>query len=159
METFKLSMVAKSTLINSSLISIPTYYISIYPIPDSILKEIQKTVRSFFWHKGGNEKGIHAVCRNCLTDSKTEGELALRNLLVAKHSLKAKLVFKYLNYANSIWVNILHHKYGRLNFLSDLALSNCSWFFRGLCGAANILRPYYRINFVNPSCTSFLFDP
>lgn len=50
----KLSPAAKTILINSSLLSIPTYYLSIYPILDSILHKISKIVRNFLWHKGGN---------------------------------------------------------------------------------------------------------
>lgn len=57
----KLSMAAKTTLINSSLLSIPTFYLLVYPIPESVLLEINKIIRDFLWHKGGKGKGIHAV--------------------------------------------------------------------------------------------------
>lgn len=54
----KLSLATKSILINSSILAVSTYYLPVYPIPDSILREITKIVRNFFWDKGGNGKGI-----------------------------------------------------------------------------------------------------
>lgn len=71
----------------------------------------------------------------------------------------ANNVFKYLNEDDSIWVNILSIKYGKINFWKDPIPSYCSWFFRGLCYAADKLKPFYGMNFVNPNQASFLFDP
>lgn len=103
----KLSLATKSILMNSSLLAIPTYYLLVYPIPDSILKEISEVARNFFWHKGGYGKGIHAVSWIRITYSKIEGGLALRNLSIIKHSLKAKRVFKYLDSNDFVWVSIV----------------------------------------------------
>ncbi|XP_039144737.1 uncharacterized protein LOC120282045 [Dioscorea cayenensis subsp. rotundata] len=36
---------------------------------------------------------------------------------------------------------------------------NCSAFFRGLCGNANVLKPFLWINCLNPTVTSFLHHP
>lgn len=43
-----LSIAAKTILINSTLLSIPTYALSVYSIPKSILSKITKVVRKFF---------------------------------------------------------------------------------------------------------------
>lgn len=115
----KLSKVAKSTLINSSLLSFPTYYLSVYPIPDFVLAAITKIIRNFFWNQGGNGKGIHTVAWNNITNFRSEGGLSIRNLSIVRHSLMAKHVFKYLNQGGAIWVDILHFKYGITNFWKD----------------------------------------
>ncbi|XP_039142228.1 uncharacterized protein LOC120279366 [Dioscorea cayenensis subsp. rotundata] len=39
------------------------------------------------------------------------------------------------------------------------SLMNCSAFFRGLCGNANVLKPFLWINCLNPTITSFLHHP
>ncbi|XP_039136968.1 uncharacterized protein LOC120274488 [Dioscorea cayenensis subsp. rotundata] len=158
-KNFKLSAAAKSILINSSILSIPTYYLSVYPIPDSVLHEITKLVRDFFWFKGGNGKGIHAVAWCHITDFKSEGGLGFRNLALVKHSLMAKNVFTYLNADNVFWVEIARHKYGRINFWTDLIPPRCSWVFRSICKTASILKPNLWINTFNPIQTSFQFDP
>ncbi|XP_039145574.1 uncharacterized protein LOC120282794 [Dioscorea cayenensis subsp. rotundata] len=158
-KTYKLSSTAKSILIRSSILSIPTYVLSAYPIPDSVLQEISKLVRDLFWFKGGNGKGIHAVNWSCITDKKSEGGLGHRNLAHAKVSLMAKNVFKYLNLDNIYWVNIARLKYGRLNFWTDSISGNCSLIFRGICRTTKILNQNLWIKNFNPTQTSFLLNP
>lgn len=153
-----LSSAAKVVLINSSLLSVPTYYLSVYPIHDSTLHEIKKITRGFFWHKGGDRNGIHVVSWDDLTDSKPEGGLTIRNLLLAKQSLMAKDIFKYINGDDFIWADILDSKYGALNFWMDSIPACCSWFFEALCNVAFKLRSFFWLNFINPNQTSFLFD-
>ncbi|XP_039130949.1 uncharacterized protein LOC120267377 [Dioscorea cayenensis subsp. rotundata] len=136
----KLSPAGKAVLINSSLFSLPIYYLSVYPIYDSILMEINRIVRRFFWSKSSNGKGIHAVAWNELTIPKPEGGLEIRNLVLAKHSLMAKNIFKYLNDDDYFWVNILHVKYGLFNVWRDPIPAGCS------CS-------------VNPEQTSLLHHP
>ncbi|XP_039138834.1 uncharacterized protein LOC120276174 [Dioscorea cayenensis subsp. rotundata] len=65
---FSLSPAAKVTLINSSLVSIPTYNLLVYPIPDSVLSEITKVLRRFFWSHDYNGKGIHKVVRSSIIE-------------------------------------------------------------------------------------------
>lgn len=125
----KLSQVAKVILINSSILSIPTYYTSVYPIPDTVLNEINKIVRDFLWYKDNNRKGIHVVALSNLTDSKSEGGLGIKNLLVAKTSLMAKNILKFLNAEDTFWVNTLLHKHVKINFWKDPIPLRYSWFF------------------------------
>ncbi|XP_039128871.1 uncharacterized protein LOC120265002 [Dioscorea cayenensis subsp. rotundata] len=146
-----LSKAAKAILINSSLLSLPNYYLSVYLIPHSILSAINKISRNFFWHHGGNGKGIHAVAWNNVLDFKSEGGLSIRNLSKVKYSLMAKHVFKYLNKFDAIWVDILHFKYGCINFWTDPTPPRCSTAFA--------LKHHCWIKCVNPTCTSILYDP
>lgn len=59
-------------------------------------------MKSFFWHKGANEKGILTVAWNCITNRKIKGGLDIKNLTLANHSVMAKNVFKYLNTDDAI---------------------------------------------------------
>lgn len=103
---FSLFPAAKTILINSSLLSILTYCLSVYPIPDSILSVISKLMRRFFWSWDINGKGIHNVTWCYLTEGKAEGGIGIKDLSIAKQSLMAKHMFKYLNRFNAIWVDI-----------------------------------------------------
>lgn len=76
-----------------------------------------------------------------------------------KISLMAKNVFNFLNGHDAIWVDVLYHKYGKINFWIDSTPSFCSWFFRSLCNTAHILKPFMLYNSINPSISSLLFDP
>lgn len=129
------------------MLSIPTYYLIIYPILKLVLNKIYKVVRIFFWSKSGNWKGIRGVAWNNLTDTLTEGSLVIRNLLLAKqYSLMAKNMFKFLNDDDVFWVDILH--------ILNMA---CLWFFRGPCTSAATLKPFCWISSLNLNCTSLLF--
>ncbi|XP_039130894.1 uncharacterized protein LOC120267295 [Dioscorea cayenensis subsp. rotundata] len=156
---YNLSQAAKTTLINSTLFSIPTYTLSVYPIPDSIISEITRIVRKFFWCRNSNGKGIHNLNWKIVNEDKAEGGIGIRNLSLAKYSLMAKHFFNYLNNGDAIWVDILRSKYGDFNFWKSKAPTKCSWFFRYLTRIAGRLKPNCRINSVNPARTSFLWDP
>lgn len=94
-----------------------------------------------------------------LIESKPDGGLGIRDLSLAKHSLMPKHIFKYLNYDDAIWVDILINKYGKINLCSDAIPAKCSWFFRDPCHSAAFIRSHCKINSVNPDSTSFLWDP
>lgn len=90
-KTFHFFGAAKSVLINTSIISIPTYYLSAYPIPDSVLLKITKIVRNFFFGiKVAMKRASMISFGVALLIKKTKGGLGFRNLAHAKHSLMAK---------------------------------------------------------------------
>lgn len=68
----------------------------------------------------------------------------------------AKKVLKSLNNNDSIWVDILHAKYGNVNFWTNSIHTNCSLFLRGMCYTANIIKPFMWLKHVNPVCTNFM---
>ncbi|XP_039138794.1 uncharacterized protein LOC120276131 [Dioscorea cayenensis subsp. rotundata] len=154
-----ISKAGKSVLINSVIMSIPMYYLSVYPVPDSFLDRIAKAARLFFWSKSGNRKGMNSVSWIDITSHYTEGGLSIRNLRAAKISLMAKNVLGYLNHRDAIWVDILHHKYGQVNFWTDSIPANCSWFFRGLWYNANIIKPHLWMHHFDVNRTDFMLDP
>jgi hypothetical protein len=49
------------TLIHSTLSSIPTYYLSLFPIPVSIAKKLEWLQREFLWSSMGDETKFHLV--------------------------------------------------------------------------------------------------
>lgn len=126
-----LSKAGKSILINSILMDVPIYYLSIYPIPETVLFKFSRLARKFLWANHEQDSGMSVVNWDIITASKSEGGLGIRNLLKVKHSLMAKNLFNFLNKHNSFWVDILYMKYGDHNFWTRTAPSNCSAFFQG----------------------------
>lgn len=51
--------------------SIPLYYLSVYPVPNSILDGINKAVSVFFWSKGGNRKDNNSISWDDITHNHT----------------------------------------------------------------------------------------
>lgn len=128
-----ISRAGKITLINSSLLSIPLYYLSVYPVSDCILDQISTCARNFLWSSSGNRSGMHLVNSRDTMLGRSEGGLSIKNLRFSKVALMAKHAFNYLNLRDTIWVDLVFHKYGCFNVWKDSIPVNCSWFFRGLC--------------------------
>lgn len=95
-------------MINSSLLSLSSYYLLIYPIPDSALDKISQSARNLLWANSSNRSGMPMVGWSNTTLDKPNGGLGLWNLRLAKHSLMAKNVFNLLNKDDYIWVDIVH---------------------------------------------------
>jgi hypothetical protein len=60
-QTLYLSKGGRVTLIHSTLFSIPTYYLSLFPIPVSVAKRPERLQREFLWSGKGDEAKFHLV--------------------------------------------------------------------------------------------------
>ena len=56
-----LSKGGKVTLIKSSLSSLPTYFLSLFPLPSKVAKRMEKLQRDFLWNGIGGEPKMHLV--------------------------------------------------------------------------------------------------
>lgn len=54
-------MVGRTTLICASLNNSPMYHMSVYLLPKTTVKEIDKIRRTFFWPGGGTKRKYHLV--------------------------------------------------------------------------------------------------
>jgi hypothetical protein len=56
-----LSKGARLTIINSTLSNIPTYYLSLFPIPVRVANRLDKIQKDFLWGDIGDEAKFHLV--------------------------------------------------------------------------------------------------
>ena len=56
-----LSKGGKVTLIKSTLSSLPTYFLSLLPIPAKVAKRMEKSQKDFLWSGIGDERKLHLV--------------------------------------------------------------------------------------------------
>ncbi|KAL0427024.1 UNVERIFIED_CONTAM: hypothetical protein Slati_2877200 [Sesamum latifolium] len=105
----KLSQMGRVVLIKSVLQTIPTYVMSCFCLPDSILSEIESVMASFFWNYGEVAK-VHwlscpKLCKTC-----KEGVMGFQRLRDFKSALLAKQAWRALN-PGGIFHSILKQKY------------------------------------------------
>ena len=96
-----LSIAGRSTLIGSSLNNSPIYHMSVYLLPKTIIKRLDK-VRTFFWQGGGTKKKYHLVKWEIICKSKKQGGLGIKDLRRMNISLLCKWWWK-LDREDGLW--------------------------------------------------------
>ncbi|XP_057247591.1 uncharacterized protein LOC130589950 [Beta vulgaris subsp. vulgaris] len=106
-----LSQAGREVLIKAVAQAIPTYAMQCFNIPVSILNEIEKLCRSFFWGQKKEEKKMAWVAWEKMYGSKNEGGLGMRNLVVFNKAMLAKQAWRVLKYPESLMAKVLKNKY------------------------------------------------
>lgn len=85
-----LSLGGRLILRNSVLDAMPTYMMSLFPIPASAMRRIDALRRNFLSQGSSENNRIHLVRWDILTTSKKEGGLGIRKIRVQSQSLMMK---------------------------------------------------------------------
>lgn len=126
-------------LASSVLSSIPSYYMQINWLPQSICDSIDQTTRNFIW-RGSNGKGIHLVGWEKIAKPKIMGGLGIRTARRTNVCLLGKLVWDMIQHSTKLWVQLLSYKYSTApHFLLATAHPSCSPTLVAIIRSINIL--------------------
>lgn len=106
-----MSFAGRVTLIKSVLSSLPIYYLSLFRLPNSVGKEIDKIQAAFLWGDSKVKKKVHLVKWQDVTMDKKLGGLGIRNLKVVNNCLLAKWWWRFGREDNSLWKQLICNKY------------------------------------------------
>jgi hypothetical protein len=90
-----LSKGGRVTLIKSTLSNLPTYMMSLYPIPALVAKRIEKIQRDFLWGGLNDEAKIHLVEWDKVCSPMDEGGLGIRNIRRFNQALLGKWLWRF----------------------------------------------------------------
>ena len=100
------------TLIQSILSSLPIYCLSLFRMPVSICKRLEKIQREFMWSGGSLKKKIHLVNWKTVCTEKKKGGLGLRRFSILNKALLSKWCWRFANERDSLWRKVIQSKFG-----------------------------------------------
>ncbi|WOH14105.1 hypothetical protein DCAR_0933621 [Daucus carota subsp. sativus] len=129
-----LNQAGRLVLIKSVMENLPTHWLSLHRLPKSVLEQLEKIRRDFFWKdsdssSGGNRR-LHLTAWQNICKPKAQGGLGLVPLMIKNLSLLGKWSFRWYNDRSRSWNKWIKEKYkcsnqGSLNdVLRDKKLSN-----------------------------------
>ena len=107
-----LSKGSRLTLLKSTLSNLPTYYLSLFPVPISVAHRIEKLQRDFLWGGLENEHKYHLLNWQQVCTPIQYGGLGIRKVAVFKKALLGKWLWRYANEPMSLWRRVVDSKYG-----------------------------------------------
>nr|GEV15418.1 RNA-directed DNA polymerase, eukaryota, reverse transcriptase zinc-binding domain protein [Tanacetum cinerariifolium] len=101
-----LSIGGRATLISSVLGSIGTYYLSLFPIPTTVNKNLESMRSHFFWGSDDKSKKISWISWNLFLACKENGGLGIGSLYSLNQAIMQKWRWRFFNNPNSLWVRL-----------------------------------------------------
>ncbi|XP_040989997.1 uncharacterized protein LOC121237354 [Juglans microcarpa x Juglans regia] len=103
-----------TTLIKSTLSNLPTYFLSLFPIPASVAGRLEKLQRDFLWGGLGEEFKFHLVKWEMVCCPISNGGSGIRNVRVFNRSLLGQWLWRYIKEPEALWKTVIENKYGGL---------------------------------------------
>uniref|UniRef100_A0A2N9GR88 Reverse transcriptase domain-containing protein n=1 Tax=Fagus sylvatica TaxID=28930 RepID=A0A2N9GR88_FAGSY len=107
-----LSKGGKLTLIKSTLSSIPTYFLSLFPIPAMVANRLEKLQRDFLWCGMDEKPKFHLVKWSQICVPLRFGGLAVRDIRCFNKALLGKWLWRYGMDREAMWRSVVEAKYG-----------------------------------------------
>lgn len=132
-----MSIGGRLTLIKSSLSNLPLYFMSLFPIPQSIILRIIRIQRQFLWCKSSEVKTMAPINWNTVQLPRSLGGLSTGNLLHRNLALLFKWAWRLFAEPDSLWCRVIRCKYKYSWYLSpsDLEVPSHGGPWKKICGS------------------------
>ena len=107
-----LSKGGRQALINSTLCSLPIYFMSLFVFPRRVAARVEIIQRDFLWGGGELDRKPHSVNWSIVCLEKQNGGLGFRNLSLFNKALLGKWSWKFVKERNPLWKWVIVGKYG-----------------------------------------------
>ncbi|CAJ2640848.1 unnamed protein product [Trifolium pratense] len=155
-----LSRAGKEVMIKSVLQAIPSYVMSVYLLPDSTIKDIERMMNSFWWGGGAHNKGIRWLAWDRMTYPKTQGGMGFRDLHSFNLAMIAKQGWKIMTQAHSLLAKLYKARYfPKTSFFAAKLGHNPSYAWRGIWEARRILMNGCRWSVGNGATIKVMQEP
>ena len=107
-----LSKGGRVTLIKSTLSNLPTYFLSLFPIPANVANRIERLQRNFLWGSFGDDPKIHLVKWATVCSPISLGGLGIRKIRLFNEALLGKWLWRFGIEEDVLWRQVIEIKYG-----------------------------------------------
>ncbi|RVX01772.1 LINE-1 reverse transcriptase-like [Vitis vinifera] len=111
-----LSKGGRITLIKSTLANIPLYQMSLFRMPKSVARRLEKLQRNFLWGGANGGNKAHLIKWEVVCTDKKKGGLGLRKLIWLNKALLGKWIWRFARAKEELWKKVLEAKYGKEEF-------------------------------------------
>ncbi|XP_062075418.1 uncharacterized protein LOC133779475 [Humulus lupulus] len=137
-----LSFASRIQLINLVLLGLRNYWMSIFVLPQSIVKEIERICRGFLWGSAGQRSKLHIPSWQKVCLPKAYGGSGFRDGATWNRAVLAKYVWALSTKPDLLWVKWIHSIYLKgADFWNYVLIAGCSWYWRKLCHLRDHFRP------------------
>jgi hypothetical protein len=96
----------------SMLSSLPIYYFSLFTIPVSVAKRLERLQRNFLWGDTNGEFKHHLVGWDTVCSPIIDGGLGIRKLVAFNQALLSKWLWRFGMEASHLWRRVLVARFG-----------------------------------------------
>jgi len=107
-----LSLAGKLCLIKSVLTSLPLFYVSLFCMPMTVMREVKRIQKNFLWDWGSENRKIAWVAWDKICQPKDKGGLGVIDIEKFNLALLGKWIWRLKSEERSFWKDILVSKYG-----------------------------------------------
>lgn len=106
-----LSQAGRTTLIKSTLQSLPIYTFNCFKVPEAICNKMDAIIRAYWWGHELGEKKMHLVNWDKICKPKSEGGLGLRKFGLMNQAMLAKQFWRISQHLHSLLAKTFKAKY------------------------------------------------
>ncbi|XP_074298594.1 uncharacterized protein LOC141629503 [Silene latifolia] len=156
-----LSQLCKLLIINTIILGSIRFLMASIPFPVGICKKIDSLIAAFWWRKDARQRSIHWLSRDCLQLPRANGGLGLRSVTLLSQATLLKNYWRMQNQPSGLLSRFMVPKYKKdLPIPSSRSkVSHPSFFWSGLCRAANALSPGFAWKLGNGSSVDLFSSP
>jgi hypothetical protein len=144
-----LSKGGRVTLIKSTLLNLPTYMMSLFPIPTLMAKRIEKIQWNFLWGGLNDEGKMHLVGWDKVCSPSDEGGLGIQDIRRFNQALLGKWLWRFAHEEGAWWRSVLVAKY-RLDWggwcSGDISRSHGVGLWKHICKGWQVLTRHIRFD-------------
>ena len=154
-----LSYAGRIQLIATVLSTMQQYWASVYMLPITVIKELEKIFKRFMWNAGKSAKGKARVAWNVVCKPKDQGGLGIKPLRQWNEVLLISQVWKIIANKESLWVKWVNTVKLKGNSIWEIEYNNSdSWGWKQLLLIRDKIRPYVKYSIGNGKNVFMWYD-